>query len=140
MNTPEDSRANASGTVAQRVLILEDDVDFKQIMSEFLVSHGFEVVAVENGADGVRELLAGNFNIIICDMMMPKLPGDMFYLAVERMRPELCERFIFVTGQEGNPKVNEFIEKVRGTVLLKPFHVDDLLGLIGFVEVSCSLT
>ena len=55
------------------------------------------------------------------------------------MRPHLCRRFIFVTGHRGNPKINEFIKRVNGTMLTKPFHVDDLLEIIAFIQVKSSI-
>jgi hypothetical protein len=63
----------------------------------------------------------------------------MFFRAVERMRPHMCDRFIFMTGHRGNPKVNEFIKAVNGTMLSKPFHVDDLLEMIAFVQVRTAV-
>ena len=123
----------------RRVLLLEDDPQFKDIMKEFLGSNGFDVVAVQNGVEGVHEVLAGDFEVILCDMMMPTLPGDMFFRAVERMRPHLCDRFIFMTGHRGNPKVNEFIRVVNGTMLCKPFHVEDLIEMIAFVQVRMAM-
>lgn len=124
---------------AKKVLLLEDDVSFKEIMTDFLKESGFEVVAVANGVEGVHQVLASDFEVILCDMMMPTLPGDMFFRAVERMRPHLCDRFIFMTGHRGNAKVNEFITGVNGTVLTKPFHVDDLLEMIAFINVRTFL-
>ena len=121
------------------VLLLEDDPQFKDIMNEFLHSHGFRVVSVQNGVEGVHEVLAKDFEIILCDMMMPTLPGDMFFRAVERMRPHLCNRFIFMTGHRGNGKVTDFIRAVNGTILSKPFHVDDLLEMIAFVQVRSAV-
>ena len=59
----------------------------------------------------------------------------MFFRAVERMRPHLCERFVFMTGHRNNQKVNEFVESVDGPILTKPFHVDDLLEMVAFIEV-----
>ena len=126
-----------SSIQTKKILLLEDDEDFSAIMKDFLESHYFEVVAVKNGVEGVREVMGSDFEIIICDMMMPTLPGDMFYFAVERLRPHLCPRFIFITGLRGNPKVNDFIKKVKGTMLSKPFHVDDLLEVIAFLQVRC---
>jgi DNA-binding response OmpR family regulator len=128
-------KVSRSGTQTKRVLLLEDDEMFKGIIREFLESHFYEVVAVNNGVEGVRAVLQDEFDIIICDMMMPKLPGDMFYVAVERMRPHLCRRFIFITGHRGNPKINDFIKQVKGMMLAKPFHMDDLLEAIAFVQV-----
>jgi DNA-binding NtrC family response regulator len=123
----------------RKILLLEDDVQFRDIMREFLGTHGFEVVAVQNGVEGVHEVLASDFEVILCDMMMPTLPGDMFYRAVERMRPHLCERFIFMTGHRGSPKVTEFVRAVNGTMLAKPFQVDDLLEMIAFVQVRMAV-
>lgn len=124
---------------SKKVLLLEDDVAFKEIMTDFLKESGFEVVAVANGVEGVHQVLASDFEVILCDMMMPTLPGDMFFRAVERMRPHLCDRFVFMTGHRGNAKVNEFITAVNGTVLTKPFHVDDLLEMIAFINVRTFL-
>ncbi len=124
-----------TGLQTKKILLLEDDEQFSEIIKGFLESHFYEVVAVRNGVEGVREVMASDFEVIICDMMMPTLPGDMFYFAVERIRPHLCPRFIFITGLRGSPKVNEFIKRVKGTMLSKPFHVDDLIEVIGFVQV-----
>lgn len=124
-----------ASTPPSSVLLLEDDPEFKDVMQEFLTNHGYRVACVQNGVEGVHEVLAQDFEIILCDMMMPSLPGDMFFRAVERMRPHLCNRFIFMTGHRGNPKVNEFIRNVNGTMLSKPFHVDDLLEMIAFIQV-----
>ncbi|RYD41448.1 MAG: response regulator, partial [Verrucomicrobiaceae bacterium] len=87
----------------------------------------------------VHQVLGSDFEVILCDMMMPTLPGDMFFRAVERMRPHLCDRFIFMTGHSGNPKVNDFISDVSGSVLTKPFHVDDLLEMIAFIQVRSAV-
>src|ERR1700755_396319 len=107
----------------KKILLLEDDEDFRNIIKEFLELHLYNVVTVRNGVEGVREIMASDFEVILCDMMMPTLPGDMFYLAVERMRPHLCDRFVFMTGHRGYVKVNDFIKSVNGTILTKPFHV-----------------
>ena len=126
-------------TPSRKILLLEDDPAFMEIMTDFLCESGFEVVAVQNGVEGVHKVLASDFEIILCDMMMPTLPGDMFFRAVERMRPHLCERFVFMTGHRGNRKVNEFVENVNGTILVKPFHVDDVLEMIAFIQVRAQL-
>jgi DNA-binding NtrC family response regulator len=120
----------------KRLLLLEDDEMLKNVVKEFLTENFYEVHAVSNGAEGVRAVLKQEFDVIVCDLMMPKLPGDMFYTAIERMRPHLCRRFIFITGHRGNPKITEFIKQVRGTMLAKPFRMDDLMEAIALIEVK----
>lgn len=135
--TPSSLRLNPDiGAVHQKkVLVLEDDPSFREIMQCYFIEQGLQVVTVQNGVEGVHEILASDFDAILCDMQMPTLPGDMFYRAVERMRPHLCDRFVFMTGYRGNQKVNEFISAVNGMVLIKPFHMEDLQDMLAFVEL-----
>lgn len=123
-----------------KVLLLDDDDDFKASLHSFLQAEGFNVVSVSNGVEGVREIIKSDFGVILCDIMMPSLPGDMFYLAVQRMRPHLCKRFIFITGHQGDGKTANFLQKINGVVLPKPFRMEDLLEVIGFVQVRSLLT
>ncbi len=114
----------------KKVLMLEDDLEFAKIIRMFLGSHSFRVTCVPNGADGLRHIMKEDFDIILCDMVMPNLPGDMFYLAVERTKPHLCSRFVFMTGHQADPKYDEFIRKVHGPMLWKPFLMADLLSAL----------
>jgi DNA-binding NarL/FixJ family response regulator len=66
-------------------------------------------------------------------MMMPGLPGDMFYTAVERIKPHLCKRFIFMTGYKGETKIEEFIRRVHGVMLWKPFQMEEMMDTINSV-------
>ena len=70
--------------------------------------------------------MKGRFDVIICDMMMPKLGGEMFYWAVTRARPGTARRFIFFTGHQNNPKITFFFHRVNATVLIKPFRMAEL--------------
>jgi len=107
----------------RKILVLDDDKDFIIVLREFLMEQHFEVIAVENGVEGVKQVMATDFDIILCDMAMPKLSGDMFYMAVERTKPHLCKRFIFMTGHSGDAKIGDFIRRVKGLMLWKPFEL-----------------
>jgi len=123
-----------SNILKKRVLLLEDDETLSNMIKEFLESNLYEVVTVPNGAEGVRTLRKEEFDIIICDMVMPKLPGDMFYFAVKKTKPHLCRRFVFITGYADNSKINDFITEVKGTMLAKPFEMDELLEAVASVQ------
>ena len=97
-----------------------------------LEAHNFVVTAVKNGVEGLREVMAMDFDVIICDMLMPGMPGDMFYIAVQRVKPHLCQRFVFVTGHGGNPKVTEFLDKADGLIMHKPVGPEALLETISW--------
>ena len=123
-----------SNILKKRVLLLEDDETLSNMIKEFLESNLYEVVTVPNGAEGVRTLRKEEFDIIICDMVMPKLPGDMFYFAVKKTKPHLCHRFLFITGYPDNTRITDFIKEVNGTMLAKPFEMDELLEAVTFVR------
>jgi CheY-like chemotaxis protein len=105
-----------------KILLLEDRTDFKEVIRDYLTSCGYQVVAVKSGIEGLREIMdKGGFDVIVCDMMMPQMGGEMFYWAVTRVRPATRERFIFFTGHKSNSRIEFFFQRVKAKVLYKPF-------------------
>jgi two-component system, NtrC family, phosphoglycerate transport system response regulator PgtA len=117
-----------------KVLILDDDLAFADLTRLLLETNGYEVDVVADGVQGIKKIMDNEYGVVLCDMVMPNLAGDMFYVAVERVKPHLCRRIIFVTGHHGDRKVDEFIRKVRGLVLWKPFQAHVLIETIQAVE------
>ncbi len=111
---------------AQRVLLLEDRDDFREVLCEHLASRGFEVILVPSGVEGLSEIRQNGFDLIICDMMMPRMGGEMFYWAVTRSRPATAKRFIFFTGHQNNAAIEFFFKRINATVLIKPFQLKAL--------------
>jgi CheY-like chemotaxis protein len=108
---------------AGRVLLLEDRDDFREVLQDHLIFRCYEVTSVRSGVEGLREIMKSAFDLIICDMMMPQVGGEMFYWAVTRVRPATAQRFIFFTGHKNNPAMEFFFRRVNATVLIKPFKL-----------------
>jgi CheY-like chemotaxis protein len=117
----------------QRVLFLEDRDDFREVLRDHLGSRLFQVTSVPSGVEGLRAIMQGAFDLIICDMMMPRMGGEMFYWAVTRTRPATAQRFIFFTGHRNNPAIEFFFKRVNAKVLLKPFQLKELDATIAHV-------
>jgi DNA-binding NtrC family response regulator len=117
----------------KRILLLDDDIDLADALKNLLESRNYIVTTVKNGAEGLRELMALDFDVIMCDMVMPSMAGDMFYLAVQKTKPHLCDCFIFLTGHSDIPKVTEFIQRVNGVVLYKPVNSRELVRTISYI-------
>ncbi|MFL6597400.1 MAG: response regulator [Chthoniobacterales bacterium] len=117
----------------QRVLLLEDRDEFREVLHDYLVYRSFQVTSVPSGVEGLREIMKDPFDLIICDMMMPQVGGEMFYWAVTRARPAAAQRFIFFTGHQNNPRINFFFQRVKATVLIKPFKLQALDSAIANV-------
>ena len=117
-------------TTAKTILLVEDDLQFSQILKEYLESFNYSVTVAADGVQGMKRVMEKDFDVIVCDLLMPNLPGDMFYIGVERVKPNLAKRFIFITGHQNNPKIAEFVKKVRALTLFKPFEMHLLVGTI----------
>ena len=120
-------RALSSSGAVKHILLVEDDPDLTVVMRDYLEAYSYRVTTVANGVDGLKAIADSDFDAVLCDMVMPKIPGDMFYQAVQRVRPHLCERFIFVTGMAANPKYQPFIHQHQSRVLLKPVPSEKLV-------------
>jgi len=137
MSAPTQSQAaggsDATELEIKNVLLVDDDEALANTLKQLLESHNFIVTTATNGADALREVMAFDFDIIICDMMMPKMAGDMFYLAVQKVKPHLTSRFLFVTGHADNPKVDTFLKSIDAHVIFKPVLTEELVRMISFV-------
>ena len=94
----------------KNILLVDDDVELANTLKALLESRNFVVTTVGDGVHALREVMAFDFDVIVCDLLMPNMPGDMFYLAVQKTKPELCRRFLFVTGHGDDPKVEDVLE------------------------------
>jgi DNA-binding response OmpR family regulator len=110
------------------VLIVDDDFEFTQVLREFLESQSFSVTCVPDATEGLRQLAAIDFDLILCDVVLPGPSGEDFYRQVERVKPVLCQRFVFMTGHYADPRTDNFIRRVRALMLWKPFPLADLLS------------
>jgi CheY-like chemotaxis protein len=123
----------ASDLEITTILLLDDDAELADTLKELLQSRNFLVTTARNGVEGLREVMAMDFDVILCDMMMPTMPGDMFYLAVQKVKPHLCPRFLFITGYGDDPRTNDFLQKADGLVVFKPVPPEELLQMISLV-------
>src|SRR6266852_4621635 len=87
-------------TMAYRVLVVEDEVDTRELLAFTLGLDGHHVEAAENGREAL-ELLAGrSYDVILSDLRMPGMSGEDLYRRIERGWPHLAPRFVFVTGEK----------------------------------------
>ena len=112
------------------VLLLEDDGPYATILKEYLEAFNYSVTVVRDGVQGLKKVMERDFDLVICDLLMPNLPGDMFYMAVAKVKPHLSSRFIFITGHQNDPNVAQFIRETKALALYKPFEMHVLLETI----------
>jgi DNA-binding response OmpR family regulator len=112
------------------VLLVDDDKQLAVAMQWILADQNFMVDVANDGAEALLKVKANQYDVIVCDVMMPKLRGDEVYLQATGVRPELTDRFIFITGYAADPKVNVFLTKTGCKYLIKPFPMQTLIDSV----------
>lgn len=59
-----------------KILIIEDDLEISNVISEYLSKNNYELETAKNGLDGMRKIKDGNFDLIVLDLMLPYKSGD----------------------------------------------------------------
>jgi len=68
-----------------------------------------------------------SFDLIVCDLKMPRVDGMAFYRAIAATNPPLARRVVFVTGDVAGTDAERFLEESGCRWLAKPFRLADLL-------------
>jgi CheY-like chemotaxis protein len=108
----------------RRVLVVDDDYDLAQLLREVLTYDNCEVEIATNGMEAMDLLNAGEFDAVICDLMMPRIDGEALYNDVVRQFPFLADRFVFVTGQASlRAGFGDFVRRTGNALIEKPFDL-----------------
>lgn len=91
---------------------------------------GHTVETAANGAQALEKIRGGSYDVVLCDMRMPELDGPGLYREVERRRPHLLKRWIFLTGDSLGLETAEFLDRVRTPTLMKPFDLGEIRRLV----------
>lgn len=59
----------------QRVLLIDDDAELSRMLEQYLAGEGFEMSAAADGEQGVQAALSGRFDVVLLDVMMPRMNG-----------------------------------------------------------------
>ena len=96
-------------------------------MSEALIDAGFSVSLASDGLEALERLEERRFDLIVCDLKMPRLDGASFYRRLEVEHAALSRRVLFVTGDVAGTEAERFLEETGCRWLPKPFRLKDLL-------------
>ena len=110
-----------------RALVVEDEPALGAAVAEALVDVGFAVDRASDGEEGLTRLAEGTYDLIVCDLKMPRIDGMQFYRAMAAATPALARRVIFVTGAVAGTEAERFLEETGCRWLAKPFRLGDLL-------------
>ncbi|RLB53722.1 MAG: hypothetical protein DRJ42_11150 [Deltaproteobacteria bacterium] len=113
-----------------RVLIVDDEPLIGTTL-KVLLADEHEVTVAQSGSEA-RQFLRDdpNFDVILCDLMMPEISGMDLFAWLHDESPDLSKRMIFMTGGVFTEEARSFLASVPNGRIEKPFDHDDLLRRI----------
>jgi DNA-binding response OmpR family regulator len=113
--------------VMHRVLVVDDDHDLAVLLHEVLTYENCEVDIAGNGMEAMDCLRTGDYEAVVCDLMMPRVDGEAVYNDVVQNYPHLAERFLFLTGQASRKAgFSDFVSRSGNRLIEKPFDIQQL--------------
>ena len=109
------------------VLVIEDEPALAEAVSAALTDAGYRVDRATDGQDALDRVRERVYDLILCDLAMPRVDGPAFYRALSASRPALTKRIVFVTGNVAGTDAERFLESTGCRWLAKPFRLGDLL-------------
>lgn len=109
------------------ILIIEDDINIAELERDYLQLNGYRTEIVQDGAQGLKKALSGQYDVILVDLMLPGKDG---YEIIKEVRKKLEIPVVVVSAK------NEDIDKIRGLdfgaddYLTKPFSPAELIARI----------
>ncbi len=129
--SPRAQKSSAITTLEmQSILLVDDDKQLASALQWILADRNFLVDMAFDGDEALQKVKANEYDAIVCDLKMPRLRGDEFYLQACELRPQLIERFIFITGYAGDPGISDFLKTHDVKYLVKPFAVGGLIKCV----------
>jgi DNA-binding response OmpR family regulator len=108
-----------------KILLVEDEKNFAQVLKDYLTMNGFEVTLCENGERGIEAFRVGSFDLCILDIMMPKKDG--FTLSGEIKALNKSVPLIFLTARTLREDMIRGYKTGADDYIVKPFDSELLL-------------
>ena len=108
------------------ILLVDDDVNFLQILSQRFEARGFKSDAVTSGEEALEKVKGRNYNIVILDLIMPGMGGIEVLKNIKKNYPALP--VIILTGQGTTKKAVEAMKEGAMDYMEKP--IDDIETLV----------
>jgi two-component system, OmpR family, response regulator CpxR len=113
------------------ILVIDDDVELCELLSDYLVTEGFTVEVVHNGEEGAGRALTGNYGLIVLDVMLPGING---FEVLRRIRAVSATPVLMLTARGEDVDRIVGLEMGADDYLAKPFNPRELVARINAVR------
>ncbi len=114
----------------KKILVIEDNEEVRETLAEILELSGYQVDTAKDGAIGARKALDAPPDIILCDVMMPKLDGFGVLNILSKKQETADIPFVFLTAKADKNDFRRGMNLGADDYITKPFYKDELLQVI----------
>ncbi len=128
---PEARAEEAAAPLREKsILIVDDEPVIVELLADILSLDGHQIETAADGALALEKLRERTYDLILSDIRMPMLDGPGLYREVQRRQPELCRRFVFITGDILSRETREFLEETGVTRVSKPISLEEVRRVV----------
>ena len=110
-----------------RILLIDDDIELGELLTEYMVSEGFAVESVQDGEEGARRALSNTYALVILDVMLPGISG---FDVLRRIRAKTAMPVLMLTARGDDVDRIVGLEMGADDYLPKPFNSRELVARI----------
>lgn len=110
----------------RRALVADDEAALRSLLHRLLTRRGFAVDVAEDGLQASGMIEVNRYDVILCDVQMPRMTGTQLYESLRRRQPHLASAFVLISGDTLNRPLQAFAETAHIPLLSKPFGAKNL--------------
>ncbi len=128
VQAPEPASSGEIRIRTGKILIVDDEPLVARAIKRALGRH--DTVVANSGRAALEHLEQTQFDIVLCDLMMPDMTGMEVFAAVEDRWPEMTKRIVFVTGGAFTDAARNFLASIPNLAIEKPVNINELRALV----------
>ena len=114
--------------LVNNILIVDDDIGVRNVLSSVLYDAGYLIKGVENGKKAIKACEESPFDVALIDVELPDMKGTELLIRLKKLRPRMI--MIIVTGHPSVENAVKAVNEKADGYVLKPVDVTELLKMI----------
>lgn len=109
----------------KKLLVVDDDTDIRELLEFDLAQSGYDVDTAIDGADGLQKALMNNYDLILLDVMMPKINGFDVCKNIKNQKPDIP--ILLLTAKGTIKDKTDGFDSGADDYIVKPFDIQEVL-------------
>lgn len=123
---------SSNGEKVDRILIVDDEEMIRDIMRTTFSRAGYDVLEAENGKEALEKIKTEDISIVVTDITMPEMNGDVMVQEAIKVKKDL--KFIFITGYD--LKESDIAKGIASKIIQKPYRPAQLVEAVKEISVK----